>query len=84
MLQCIPQGGVGDLDEALQGLTQLADDKDSDGDRTRAHEQNREDGGIRRSERPEADEEEGSPENQDEEERKRELVCCCSINCQRV
>ena len=74
MLQGVPQGGVGDLDEALQGPVQLEDEEDSDGDRTRAHEQHREDGGIRRSEQPEADEEEGQPENQDEEERERELV----------
>src|SRR5262245_50385985 len=73
MLQGVPQGGVGDFDEALQGPVQIDDEEDSYGDRASTHEQNREDGGISRSEQTEADEEEGKPEHQDEEEWEREL-----------
>ena len=56
MLQGVPQGSVGDFDEALQGTIQLDDEEDRDGDRTRAHEQHREGGGMRRSGQTEADE----------------------------
>ena len=74
VLQGVAQGGVGDLDEALQGPVQIEDEEDRDGDRARTHEQHYENGGIRRSEQPEANEEEGQPEDQDEEEGERELV----------
>lgn len=74
MLQCVPQRGVRDSYETLQGSVQLEDKEDGRGDGTRAYKQDREGGGIGRRKQTEANEEKGKPENQDEEERERELI----------
>src|SRR5262249_2073508 len=74
VLQRVPQGSAGDIDETLQRLTQLENEEDGCGDGASAQKKDRQSGRIGWSEQTEADEEKANPENQDDEKRARELV----------
>src|SRR5262245_48216875 len=74
MLQRVPQGSAGELNDTLERFAQLENEEDGRGDGARPDEQDREGGDVERREQAETDEDQCEPEHQDQEERERELV----------